>query len=252
MADQRSSELILERLRESAQRMARPAIRIGTIDRLVVACNAIESGEAGDLIKEVTGRTGRLRLNLEINPTNIEKYVKARGRRDQAWSGPTRVTIAKDENLLAFVQAREEERIKPFRPRRPTDKFRMIEDAISKLTTIEDRMLLRHEMESGRKAQRDLGLLRKGLRAIPGIDINHLLFGTPPSVLAAGSLPGSAVSIGDREILLRLFTRLTDQDELSRAGLEIENNRVRVIATKRALVKPDEIALLKRLARPAE
>jgi hypothetical protein len=188
MDNQRTSELVLQRLRDSARQMARPEVRNSTINRLQEACNAIESGIAADLVKAVFGKDDGLRLNPRINPSTVEKYVKARGKKDHAWTGPTRVTIAKDSDLLAYVQAREDERLKPHLPKRPSSKRRQIEDAISNLPSMEIRIDLRHELENGRRAQRNLELLTKGLRKIPGIDVDRLLHNSTASQIEAVQL----------------------------------------------------------------
>ncbi|MBK1841655.1 hypothetical protein JHL17_30075 [Azospirillum sp. YIM B02556] len=253
---ERASEMVLRRLREGAKRMGRSEVRDATIDRLVEACNAIESGAAANLVKAVTGKDHGLRLNPKINPSTVEKYVKARGKTDKAWTGPTRVTIQKDPDLLAYVEARDDERVKPDLPKRPTPKRRQIEDAISLLPSVEVRMELRHELDAGRAAQRHLDILRAGLRKIPGVDINALLHGAgAPQIEAKSTLANGqagnaipAMSDEDRGILKMLIDRLNNPDELSRVGMEFENNRVRHKTTRQALVKPAEMALLRRLA----
>lgn len=255
MINTKASKMILHRLRDRAREMARPEIRNATIDRLVDACDAIESKKAAALVKQAYGKDNGLSINPKINPSNIERYVKARGKTDRAWAGPTRVTIAKDPDLVAYVEAREDERIKPDLPRRPSSRWRQIEDAISKLPSTELRMDLRHELESGRQAKRSLDILTQGLRQIPGVDVNKLLddknvpkirIGQDTATHQSSDKP-STITSEDRDIIRRLLDRIFDQSEMSRAGLELENNRLRVVASKRPIVKPDEIDVLKRL-----
>jgi hypothetical protein len=255
MINAKASEMILQRLRDCAREMARSEVRNATIDRLVDACNAIESTQAATLVKKLYGKNNDLSINPKINPSNVEKYVKARGKTDRAWTGPTRVTIAKDPDLLAYVEAREDERIKPNLPRRPSSKRRQIEDAISKLPSTELRMDLRHELENGRQAKRTLDILTQGLRKIPGIDVDKLLSSSDAQKIGTKQEidPGpsnekpAALTLEERNTLRRLLDRLTDRNEMSRSGLELENNRLRVVANKRSIVKPDEMAVLERL-----
>jgi len=74
----RASDDILDRLRTQAAGTGKPDVRNATIDRLVEACNAIESGAAADLCKRVFGNDGGLRFNPTINPSTIDRYVLAR------------------------------------------------------------------------------------------------------------------------------------------------------------------------------
>jgi hypothetical protein len=116
-------------------------------------------------------------------------------------------------------------------------------------------MDLRHELESGRQAKRSLDILTQGLRKIPGIDVDKLLGnGDAPNGVTKQNNDteqsyekSAAITLEERDILRRLLDRLNDRDEMSRSGLELENNRLRVVANKRSIVKPDEMAVLKRL-----
>lgn len=249
---EKTSEKILKRLRDKAQQMSRPDVRNATIDRLVKACNAIESGVAAGTVKTATGKDGGLRYNPKIHPSNVEKYVKSCGKQDQNWTGPTRVTIQKDADLLGYVEAREDERTKPVLPKRPTSRRRQIEEAISTLPSTEIRMELRHELEAGRSAQRELDILKDGLRNIPGIDLHAILNPSESGtgLIATsdnGSVETSNLSQSDHKIVLALFSRLTDNDALKRFDVEFCNDRVRQIHTREQLVKRDEILALKRL-----
>ena len=252
----KASANILKRLRDTALSLAKPDVRIATIDRLVDACDAVESGAAADLLEATHGKMGAGRGNRAITPTTIERYVKARRLKDPEWTGPVRVTVQKDHDLRAYVEAREEERIKPQLPKKPTNRFRQIEGVLSKVSPIEARMLLRHAIEKGREAQRTLDILTSGLRRIPGIDIEQLTQSDSRSeekarnriTTSAPLSPSASLHADDRAVLKALIDRLQDSDALSRLGLEYENMRIRHKQTKRALVKPDEVALLKKLA----
>lgn len=253
---QKLSEMVVARLREGALHLSRPDVRLATINRLVMACNAIDSGIAAELVKTVTGKEDSLRLNPKINPSNVEKYVRARRKSDKAWTGPTRVTIQKDPDLLSYVEAREAERTKPVLPKRPTSRRRQIEDTISLLPTIEARMDIRHELEGGREAQRVLNLLKIGLRKIPHVDVDALINEPKKGQIEAGRFntsaplapPSTVLQTEDRNALRALVRRLSDAEELGRAGLELVNERIRNKISLQALVKPAELAVLRRLA----
>lgn len=118
-------------------------------------------------------------------------------------------------------------------------------------------MDLRHELESGRMAQRRLDILTAGLRHIPGIDIDHILATENPKsanlkrflvVDSNSSGRTDSLTAEERETLRRLVERLTDNEELRRDGLTFSNGRVKVLATHRAVVKPLEMRLIQRLA----
>lgn len=254
MARERLSTTILQRLRQTAAKSARPSIRNATIDRLVQACDAIESGDAETLIRSTFGKTRGILGAQRINPTNLEKYVVARSKTDPEWIGPHRVLLQRDRDLNAYLVAREDEREKPTLPNRPTTQRKLLEDAISKLPTIEMRMDLRYALEDGRQARRLLNLLTAGLRSSTSIDVDSLMAGTSHAPATASNvdaltLSGNVILIQQRDQIRTLLERLLDAEELARAGLEFENDRIRVKSTKQALIKPSELKVLRDLSR---
>jgi hypothetical protein len=246
---QKESKLIFDRLRNESHDYDRPEVRLATINRLVIACDEIESGRATEIIRSSTGFKGRI---VEISATNIERYVKARhaaGIKD--WTGPTRTFIASDRSLNAYVKARENERLKPPTPKRPSERYKTLEDAIERIREPEKRQLLRFEIEEGRAAKRKLALILNGLRRIPGVDIDLIL---RPSADANSRLPGptraAELDGADREILDQLVTRLLNAAEMQRAGLELDGKRLRMaVAPLTTVIRPVEMELLQRLAR---
>jgi hypothetical protein len=256
---QRASVKILERLRSQAQALDRPDVRLASIERLVAACDAIESGVAADVHQSAHGSDGGLRRNAKINPSNVEKYVKARcklGARE--WTGPTRVFIASDPDLRAYVAAREDERLKPPEAKkRPSQRQKEIEDAIARLPSVETRQILRHDLEEGRIARRRLDVLSRGLRSLPSIDVDALLRGDADQTAshdALTALPAtlphhSPLATRDVEVLKALLERFSNREEMARAGLETDGRRIRLaMAPRTTIVRPDEMALLRRLA----
>jgi len=196
---------------------------------------------------------------IVINPTNIEKFVKARQRLgDARWTGPTRTFIVGDLGLSAYVRAREDERLKPDRPHRPTKKYKIIEDAIASIREVELQQLLRHEIENGRAAARKFAALTATLRDIPGVSLDEILGSLDGNALASRKRIATTSVTGelghtDREIVASLLSRLLDAEEMRRAGLELDGNRLRIaFAPRTTIVRPDEMSVLKRLAgRPA-
>jgi hypothetical protein len=250
------SSLVLQRLRAESAEYDRPEIRLATIDRLVAACDAIETGKATEVIRHSSGRAYDRRHLLAISPTNIERYAKARKNSgDQHWTGPTRTFISADRSLNAYVRARESERVKPAMPRRPTERYKELEDAIESIRDIEKRQLLRHELEKGRAVQRQLGILKAGLRTIPALDLESLLNpstrspnGTT-SQISSSLTKNSDLNGEERELLRHLLARLLDADEMRRAGLELHGKRLRMAVVPRTtIVRPVEMELLQRLA----
>lgn len=250
----KSSEIILSRMRAAATTSTRPDIRTSTINRLVEACNDIQSGTAAEMLGEHEKGAPNLRQG-RITPSAIERYVRARRKTDSNWRGPTRVTIQKNSDFLAYVSAREDERLVGERPPRGKLKTRDIESIISAVHSTEERMMLRHLLQAGRGATKELGILKAGLRKIPAIRFEELLSaaGESEQQVSVGMMQlaahlGQSLSDDDTQVLRTMVKRLTNVDELGRVGLEFENGRVRHKLTKRALLKPAELTLLKRLS----
>lgn len=218
--------------------------RFGTIDRLVEACDAIEDQSGSDLIARERGDASPPRHGYEISPRIIENYVRGRGRTSPIWTGPVRVTLQRAPELLEYVKARESERHKVKRSRKTGPKSKQIELALQSVLPIEYRLLLIEEIDLGKRAMRELQLLKEGLGKIEAIDIDALLGGRAPSA-ATSEILGKE----DRKTLINLVIRLNDSTRMGRFGLTIEGDRVlQVGALESVLVTPPEMRLLKRLA----
>jgi hypothetical protein len=132
--------------------MARRDVRLATVERPVRACDGIEGRElAANHSTSGSSRDARLKLDAAINPTNVERYIKLRGKTDKSWTGPTRITVQSDEGLLSYVVAREAERLKPILPVRPSDQAKRIAAAISTAPSLDDQILLRQAIEEGNR-----------------------------------------------------------------------------------------------------
>lgn len=244
MNEQKTSDQIQQALILAANQLRRPEVRLGTIDRLVRACNAIENGKAVEVIKSDLGKkhiSGE--VNFKITPSNIEKYVKAKN-----WSGPKRAVINSDSELKAYVKSREEERLKPILPKRPSSRRLEIEAAIDHISDIGQRTMVRHEMAAGHKARIELNLLTRALKNIPGLDYNALMGGNTLIENDRCDLREKALlKLEDRQILGTLMERLDDFQALSRMGLEQVNGRIKVKATQADVIKKRELTLLRGL-----
>jgi|GEM_PF-3069632 len=249
-----SAAEIYERMIENANSFKNSARRLATIERLAESCNAIEDGTALALIKSLNKASAKVRL--AINPTNIEKYVRARGKKDNSWTGPVRVTIASDELFSLYVRARERKREKPSLPHRPSKLFKRIDEALNEVLDPSIRQEIRFKIENGRLAKKELDLLKAGLKHLPSIDINAIL--TPDQAAVrelfseeprASSPPNNSACAKHLQAML---DRLTDPSTLSRFGLTIENDRIKSRNTNRPLIKPNEIQVLKHLLRSLE
>ena len=244
MTDGSPSGQILARLEIQAAGFDKAPVRLASLRRLKQACDAIADERLGP--------------NVRISPSTVEKYVKKRHKEGSAdWTGPTRVFISSDTDLRAYVTAREEERRKPADARkRPSQRQRDIEDAISVIPGVEMRQVVRHELEDGRLAKRRLELLSKGLRSLPDIDVDALLNGTAPTAPGndGKASEGSTTDAGaersrDARVIAALLDRFGDATEMARAGLECDGKRVRMSNPPRtAIVRPDEMAALRRFA----
>lgn len=246
MAELKTSDLIQQTLVFAARQLQRSEVRLGTIERLVRACDAIENGKALEAIKSDLGKkhiSGE--ANFKITPSNIEKYVKAK-----KWSGPKRAVISSDGDLKAYVKAREEERLKPILPKRASSKRLEIEAAIDQVSDVGQRTMVRHELAAGQKARNELNLLTRALKNIPGLDYNALMGGAKPIEKDKRELTEIAsLNLEDGQTLETLIERLDDIQELSRMGLEQVNGRIKVKATHADVINKRELALLRRLLR---
>lgn len=247
MSDLEKLSAALEKeLRQAAKCLQpRSALRrFGTIDRLVEACDAIGDQSGSDLIAKERGDERPPRHGYEISPTNIDHYVRGRGRTSPMWTGPARGTLQREPQLLEYVRARESERHKVKRPRRIGPRSKEIELALQSVLPIEYRLLLIEEIDIGKKAIRELQLLKEGLGKIEAIDIDALLAGRAP-----GASTSEILGKDDKGTLLNLVIRLNDSTKMGRFGLTIEGDRVlQVGALESVLVTPPEMRLLKRLA----
>lgn len=236
---QKTSDQIKSRLLDDAKTYARPEVRLRTIERVVMACDAIESGEAA---KVVLNPTPVLRRG-EITPTNVGKCVKAMG-----WPGPRQDTISNKrerEKLHAYVSAREEERVKPIVKHIPNTQ---IENQIIKIEPVELRQFFRKEVEKRRQAEQLIKLLKSGLSKVPGINVQRIL--NPNDAPNDDALPASEtqyVSEQNRAAILGLLERFKTEN-LRHIGLRLDGEDIVAMANGAEVVLSNELKTLRRLS----
>ena len=232
----------LEReMRTFAEGSERPAPRLETIDRLIAACDAIADGSGLDLIARQRGERPP-RHGYTISPTNIEHYIRARASKSPDWTGPARGTIQKNEQFREYVAVRENERAKPKINQKPGPRAKSIDIVLQTVLPVENRQLLIEELLTGKRAIRELQLIKQGLSDIPGIDLDALLLGRKPD---ENSSMSGTLSKADRQVLRELVIRLTSNEKLSMFGLTLDRERiVQSGGLSATLVKPQENRLL--------
>lgn len=210
----KNSDMIYERLMEEANSFTFPEKRIGTLERLKAACDAIEAGEP--IPANPDDKFSFRKAIQRINPSNIERLVKARG-----WTGPKRSFIAnKNNRLLEYVNAREEERInskagvlKPL----PSQQ----ENMLSEIPSLEIRQAMRSEIEKRRTAEQEVKIIKEALNKLPQIDVSAFISGrvTTKAMAKATSRSPSLPPDELHRHLRSLVERLTRGD-LRRLGMK--------------------------------
>lgn len=242
------SKRVLNLLKEKASESPRPKQRLGTIERVVAACDAIESGEAAKVMKIELGKDYSLRYNPVISPSTIARYIDAKRKQEgPVWSGPKRPTIQNDADLKAYVDAREAERIKPTMPQKKTSQREQIEDVIDSIPRVTDRVLLREAFANLRAAKRENDELSKILKKIDPLNFDKLRDGLLEGNKATnpeGRPCTELLSEKDMVALKRVIDRLSDDDALSRFRLERSSGCIRHTKTGRVLIEKDELKCL--------
>lgn len=223
---------------------------LGTLARLVEACDAIESGDAALLAKrlqlsESTFRPGRRVLNSKT----IDAYVQlrkaddARARRPSEWNGPRSETIRRDANLKGYLNARKDALVATSKPRAGS-RLRRVEEIVGGISNPEDRQDLRFVLDNGIKAQRELDLLRRGIEQnFPTVVLEELL--RPKKKLAEPDNK-SSLSAAYRQVAAQLRRKLGDNDHLRQFGLVNDNGRLKTFSGAHFLSR-DELDVLTQL-----
>lgn len=249
--DMLTADILMNRLMSEAERIG-DARRLGTLSRLVEACDDLLSGEAYKKAKAAGRDPEFFNPNfLRLNSNTVHQYVRLRGAiggSGTSWTGPVATTIRAEKDLMAYLKLRDQEAKRPGRPRARGRRSPKLDEIVDGLQSITDQAVVRQALADGRLWKRELDILLAALRRLPGIDIDALRKGKAVSCPPTADVPGM-VAPGDSKTLRKLLTRLTDEKELRVFGLMFRNGRVKMEdGTGDDLVLPEEMSLLARLA----
>lgn len=246
-----TADTLMDRLRSEAERIG-DARRLGTLSRLVEACDDLLSGEAYRKAKAARRDPEFFNPNfLRLNSNTVHQYVRLRGHVDgsgTSWTGPVATTIRAEKDLMAYLKLREQETKRPGNPRSRRPRSRKLDEIVNGLQSITDQAALRQALADGRQWKRELDILLATLRRLPAIDIDALREGKIVSPSPAAGAPG-LLAPEDSKTLRKLLARLKDNKGLSDFGLIFRSGRVKMdLAPGTDLVLPEELSLLARLA----
>lgn len=220
---------VLESCIEAAAAFDRSTSTLGTLARLVRACDAIVSGEAAVLAAEMRFETHRLRPGrTPLTAQNVDAYVRLRAlvdkraRRATSWTGPRRETIAR--TWRHYMDVRQDAYLAKPRPS-PGSRARRVEEIIGSINSPEARQDLRSALEQGRIAERKLALLRKGIETnFPNVNLDALMQTEPRDA------PTAKPQASDRKILALVRRKLQDPAHLRHFGLQFDGQRIKLSA----------------------
>ncbi len=226
------------------------SVRLGTIGRLERACNDILSGKAYQMAEsQGYARNDFPNARPKLTYSLIDRYVKLRQRSASPdcaeWTGPTAAVISRDKDLKAYVDARRVEAFATQNRRARSNTARTLEEIIAKLP-IDDRYIIRAEIEKGRSWKNELDLARefsKRMQPVRLDDLNPL-----PNV---GQRASSSEMFGsdEAELLRRLLVRLKNVQYLEPFGLNYSNGSLKMsFSPGRILIAGDELAVIAGLA----
>lgn len=240
------AQLLMDRLR-SAATMAGDRRRLGTLARLVEACDEILSGAAYKKAKSA-GEDPELfnpqfpKLNARI----IEAYVRLRKRTEKGsseWTGPVGTTIRADRGLMDYVKLRFAEIGAPNRPKARSNRAHQLDEIVNSVSGITGQAMLRQALAEGRIWKRQFDILSAALRIGPVVDIGRLQNGR------LNGIDVSSLSSREQEILRQFVCRLKDPKTLAEFGLTYHGGRIKMdYAPGSDLVVAEELRLLEKMA----
>lgn len=249
--DSLTAEALMNRLVSEAERIG-DARRLGTLSRLVEACDELLSGEAYRRAKAARRDPEFFNPNfLRLNSNTVHQYVRLRAHLEggrTSWTGPVATTIRAEKDLMAYLKLREQEAKRPGIARSRGPRSRKADEIVNGLQSITDQAVLRQALADGRQWKKELDIVLSTLRRLPDFDIDALKEG---KVLAPGPTAGGSAALApeDAKTLRKLLARLRDNDGLSDFGLVFRNGRVKMdFAPGSDLVLPEEMSLLAKLA----
>ncbi|MFG6574185.1 hypothetical protein ACGYLO_21730 [Sulfitobacter sp. 1A13353] len=237
----KNSDLIYARLLEDALEFSAPKKRLATLERLKNACDLIAAGKR--IPVDPYGNLSSRKMAQKINPSNIDRIVRA-----EKWTGPTRSFIANRANgLIDYVNVREEERSSKERvpPDTPSSQ---LESHLLEIESVEVRQIMRREIEGRRSAEREIKIIREGLKKLPQIDVRDLFDGpvTAEKMKAATATSLTHSKRHLEEQVRNLVNRLANGD-LRRLGLKWDGEDI-VTMSNAPLVLSAELSALIELA----
>lgn len=218
MSDQpTASDLIMMRLIQEAEENGSPT-RLGTLARLKEACDDILSGQALEIAREHGWNKTYFRRDRRLVPKSVGEYRRMKNFVARAATnlGPTHDTIAHDEDLLAYVRAREAEQQAARRPLRKGTRARRSDDIIAEKLDFNEQAVVRAELEDGRLARRRYDTIAAFFHKLSGVDLGSLERFSFDDVAKSirGQLNGD-----DRQAMSNLVSRLSDDELLMSLGL---------------------------------
>lgn len=243
----------MERLAAEAKRSG-DARRVGTLSRLIEACDDILSGEAYKRAKAAKLDPESFNPNfVRLKSNVVHRYVLLRKKLEGAaspWNGPVTTTIRAEKDLMTYLALREREAKRPGRPKQKGPRARRLDEIVDSIQGISDQAVLREALADGRKWKQDLDILLAALRQLlPHIDIDALRRGKVPATKSEGSVGPLGLVPQDTHLLRKLVARLQDNGFLSDFGLVHRNGRLKMdMAPGLDLVFPEELLLLIRLS----
>lgn len=249
--DMLTADTLMTRLKSEAELIG-DARRLGTLLRLVEACDDLLSGEAYRKAKAARRDPEFFNPNfLQLNSNTVQQYIRLRGHLDgssTSWTGPVATTIRAEKSLMAYLKLRDQEAKRPGRPRTRGSRSRKLDEIVDGLQSITDQAVLRQALADRRRWKQELDILLATLRRLPAIDIDALREGKAVSSSTMADTPGM-IAPDDSKTLRTLLARLTDNTELDMFALKFTNGRVKMEGGPGDdLVLPEEMSLLARLA----
>jgi len=246
-----TAEAVMNRLLSEAERVGDPR-RLGTLSRLVEACDELLSGEAYRRAKGAQRDPEFFNPNfLRLNSNTIHQYVRLRAYLDGAettWTGPVATTIRGENDLTTYVRLREAEAKRPGKVRAKRPRARKLEEIVGSIQSITDQAVLRQALVDGRKYKRELDIVLATLRRLPDFDVDALKEG---KILTSRpyDVGESIIAPEDAKTLRKLLVRFRDNTELAEFGLVYRSGRLKMdMPPGTDLVLPEEMSLLARLA----
>jgi hypothetical protein len=245
-----TAESLMARLQAEAKR-AFDERRVGTLSRLIEACDEILHGNAYKRAKSAKQDPEVFNPNfVKLNSRVIEMYVRFRARLGaKEWTGPVATTIRGDKDLMTYVKLRDSESNRPGRPKRHTPQSRRADEIIDRIESIHDQALLRDVLAKAREAKRQLDIMVAALRKHPEVNVDALREGQYTPRKTDGPQAQSAIGAEDTKLIRKLVIRLQDNSELEEFDLIYRSGRVKMgIGAGFDLIYPEEMRLLERLA----